>query len=429
MLSFEQQNKHQSKLNRERIPTNTTTKYHPIHRWYNFIAGFSPEFVSECIDTLPLSRRGVLLDPFSGCGTAQVEGLKRGMTVIGYEAHPIFARIARAKTAFLPSSERLDEICGVIKEGLKIPCGAATLGDSPESFLLKLFAPETLSKLIGARNAILSGDLVKDDLAFLILSKVVEATSHSQTDGIYKAPTSRKKSIDPHKALEVILEIIRADIENISLHQIHSQTVQIHQKTCEDMNEVIDSSIDLIVTSPPYLNNFDYAEMTRMHLYFWGIAKNWGEITDHVRSKLIVNTTTALKGHKSLQANYRSELPIVLHNELDEIVAKLTVARQTKAGKKEYNYLIYPYFSQMQCVLRECQRVMSSGAHFHMMVADAALYGTHIPAPQIIANLMVEMGFKLVDIKKIRTRGKRWILEKREGSVLGLGEYHISALK
>ncbi len=32
-----------------KLPTNLTTKKHPVHRWMNFIAGFSPEFVSSCI--------------------------------------------------------------------------------------------------------------------------------------------------------------------------------------------------------------------------------------------------------------------------------------------------------------------------------------------------------------------------------------------
>ncbi|TXJ07789.1 MAG: hypothetical protein E6Q29_09575 [Alicycliphilus sp.] len=33
----------------EQLPTNTTTKGHPVHRWFNFIAGFSPELVQASV--------------------------------------------------------------------------------------------------------------------------------------------------------------------------------------------------------------------------------------------------------------------------------------------------------------------------------------------------------------------------------------------
>lgn len=99
-----------------------------------------------------------------------------------------------------------------------------------------------------------------------------------------------------------------------------------------------------------------------MYLYFWGIAGSWDEISDKVRSRLIVNTTTALKGHKEIQARYRESLPGSLIDELDQAVARLSVKRSIKAGKKEYDYLVYPYLSQMLSVLRECLRVMRADA-------------------------------------------------------------------
>ena len=84
-------------ISKERLPTNTTTDRHPVHRWFNFIAGFSPEFVHQCC--LSVATRSVLLDPFGGCGTAPLVAKERGMDSISFDPHPIFARIARAKLA------------------------------------------------------------------------------------------------------------------------------------------------------------------------------------------------------------------------------------------------------------------------------------------------------------------------------------------
>jgi DNA modification methylase len=274
--------------------------------------------------------------------------------------------------------------------------------------------------LLGARQSILQANLEDNHLSFLILSKMIDLCSRSQTDGIYKAPTSTKRAILPSVALDRVYSMILEDVKSISV-----STCSLENKSSEDMSEVCDRSISTIITSPPYLNNFDYAEMTRMYLYFWGIADSWGEITDKVRANLIVNTTTALKGHKPKQEQYRSTLSQSVRHEADEIVASLCAERQVRAGKKEYDFLVYPYFSQMQNVLRESLRVMTENGRFHMMVADAALYGVHVPSPQILARIMEDIGFANVRCELVRKRGHRWVLEKRDGSKTGLGEYYV----
>src|SRR5207253_1223884 len=153
--------------------------------------------------------------------------------------------------------------------------------------------------------------LETDPIAFLVLSKTLERSSHSATDGIYKAPTSKKRSFSPQEATAHVCNMIRTDLESIGdSHLAHR--AQIFGKSSETMTEIGDASVSIVVTSPPYLNNFDYAEMTRMQLYFWDMASSWGEITEKVRSRLIVNTTTALKGHKQLQDAYRNGIPSVV---------------------------------------------------------------------------------------------------------------------
>jgi DNA modification methylase len=231
---------------------------------------------------------------------------------------------------------------------------------------------------------------------------------------------STKRAERPSVALDHVYSIILEDMKTLSPNEC-----SIMNKSSETMLEIGDESISSIITSPPYLNNFDYAEMTRMYLYFWGIAESWGDITDKVRVTQIVNTTTSLKGHKPRQEEYRKALSSDIRQEADEIVSLLQAERQVRAGKKEYDFLVYPYFSQMQNVLRESLRVLNSGGQFHMMVADAALYGVHVPSPQILAQIMKDAGFKNVSCELVRKRGHRWILDKRDGSKTGLGEYYV----
>jgi len=234
--------------------------------------------------------------------------------------------------------------------------------------------------------------------------------------------------VSPVDACRDVVNMVRADLDTLQGRSF-KKLATIHEQSSECMAQVPDCSVDLVVTSPPYLNNFDYAEMTRMYLYFWSMANSWGEITDIVRSKLIVNTTTALKGHKGKQEEYRSHICAELLPDLDSLVKQLARLRTQRAGKKEYDYLIYPYFAQMTSVLSECYRSMRPGASIEIMVADAALYGVHVSAPQFLCAVLDNLGFKQSSCSLVRKRGHRWVLAKREGSKTGLGEYRIHGIK
>ena len=409
----------------ERLPTNTTTSSHSVHRWFNFIAGFSPELVQASLgmEVRVPSNHMRLLDPFSGCGTAPLAARLLGVSAVGYEPHPFFAAISEAKANSPSYWGDIPSIHSALVQGIsRRNAKGFAVSASVSAFLGKMFRGDDLLALYSAQRELIESGFGTHPLAVLILSRILDYCCFAATDGIYKAPTSPKRALTPSEALDKVLGTLADDKQAA---QLGAGLVHIYEKSSESMDELEDDSIDVVVTSPPYLNNFDFAEMTRMYLYFWGVASSWGEITTRVRSRLIVNTTTALKGHKERQQFYRSSLPGKVRHAADIAVEALSDRRKFKAGKKEYNLLVYPYLSQMQQILRETRRVLKPGASFHMMVSDAALYGVHLPAPQWLAQIMTECGFLDVQCEMVRARGHRWILDKREGSAQGLGEYYV----
>lgn len=47
-----------------------------------------------------------------------------------------------------------------------------------------------------------------------------------------------------------------------------------------ERNNSIDTNLcSLCITSPPYLNNLDYGEVSKVHTHFWGITQSWNDIT------------------------------------------------------------------------------------------------------------------------------------------------------
>src|SRR5580658_1934554 len=81
----------------------------PMHRWVPWVAGFSADFVDDCLDRyLPDSStkngNAWLLDPFAGVGTTLVGGFLRGLNVVGFEINPYAALSVKLKLQALEIS-------------------------------------------------------------------------------------------------------------------------------------------------------------------------------------------------------------------------------------------------------------------------------------------------------------------------------------
>ncbi|GCL39909.1 hypothetical protein SR1949_50400 [Sphaerospermopsis reniformis] len=408
--------------------TNLFTNQYSIHRWYNFIAGFSPEFVKFCIKAAHINSEDVVIDPFSGLGTTLVEANLQNVSSIGFEAHPFFYDISQAKIFPILDTENIKYL-----ENLLLSIKPYT-GNFQEiwtedalKFLTKLIAEDNLTLLASCLEIENQLDQENKSLFRLIVSKVLEQTSLAQTDGIYKAPTTLKKSISFDDSVSRICKQIYEDVEYLQAQNTFSSQAKLNFCSSENMQSVENESCSLCITSPPYLNNFDFAEMTRMELYFWRYAGSWREITEKVRRRLIVNTTTAPTDLKRNQDFFSSTLSTRFKLKyLDSIIAELFNERKIRPGKKDYYLLIYPYFAQMQNVIRELQRILRSSSNLHLIVSDAALYGVYIPTHEILSQLMIDNGFQIINVENMRKRGERWLLKKRTGANK-LGEYHIHA--
>ena len=412
---------------KERLPTNTLSHQHRVQRWANFIAGYSVEFVEQCL----LGRNNsddIVIDPFLGCGTTLVTAKNMGFRGIGFDRHQVFFNLAKAKLGNY-SIKDLDEI----KNSLNDSKHGVEWSEHASIFLKKMFEQGELDAINLASGAASQMEERLKPLAIAFFLKACEASCGGQTDGIYKAPTSTKKSIPFKRAVDVAYKLFKEDIETewYSNHWVAQPEPICINKSSTNIDEIDSGSVGICITSPPYLNNFDYAEMTRMHLYLLGWVGSWGEISTTVRNDLITNTTTALKGKKTdeYQFSSRSQLPKTLLVELDAIVNELQCERKVRAGKKEYDYLVYPYYAEITRVLAGLYRVIKPGGVVHWVVADAALYGIHLRTHMHTAEIMKELGFINVTVEFIRKRGHRWILDKRDGAKEGLGEYHLTAYK
>lgn len=117
-----------------------------------------------------------------------------------------------------------------------------------------------------------------------------------------------------------------------------SQATFIYGDSRRSQSAIENESIDLVFTSPPYLNNYDYSDRTRLEMYFWDEAKNWGDITQKVRSRLIMSATTQIARSryiegKLLSSDFLSIVPDVA-SELNPKIARYKIEDLRTRGDK-----------------------------------------------------------------------------------------------
>ncbi len=267
----------------------------PLHRWVPWIAGFSADFVEDAVRTyLPKSSRDSwVLDPFAGVGTTLAESFLSGLNVIGFEINPYAALAARIKlhasrisiqglasriVAFERFMEKAEN--GRLKRG---PRSQAPVGFAGRT---QLFNPVVQNKVLYALDFIHSiEDATLRDIFRLGLGSVmVSFSNYSYEPSLTRRMAVGKPNIEDANVGLSVSAKLHLMLEDIGWAQGHMKTLgyrpkaKIFSKSIFSALECIKQRnfIDLLITSPPYLNNYHYPRNTRPQLHWLGFTSGTG---------------------------------------------------------------------------------------------------------------------------------------------------------
>ncbi len=392
----------------------------PVHRWFTYPAGFSFKAVEEAFKIYDLQAGMTLYDPFAGTATTSIVAKQNGVHSFGVEAHPFVAFVARTKLFwefdFSTLQSEIDALIQTIRERfMESEVDEAELVEAFPELVRKCYQTEKLGKLWTCRQAIIGlAPSPFRNLAKLALTNLLRALADVETGWPYIAPGKPKTSSpDVFQGLRDQLYMMAGDVATIARSSVAGAKTRLIEGDARARHDLIDrDSVDLSFTSPPYLNNYDYADRTRLETYFWGEAKTWSDITKNVRTRLIMSATTqANRGDfdeaQPLIADLHSVVPQMAH-ELKGKVAELSAMRLVKGGKKSYDIMVAGYFNDMLPMMREAYRVLKPGAAFVLIMGDSAPYGVHIPTDIYLGEIGCAIGFKRYEIEDLRVRGGKW---------------------
>ncbi|MCX7839632.1 MAG: DNA methyltransferase, partial [Anaerolineae bacterium] len=172
------------------------------HCYHDYPARMIPQVAGKLLDMFAAVDATLLFDPYCGTGTSLVEGLVRGLNVIGTDLNPLARLIAQAKT----STPDLDEIDRHVAKFNRFALRAKTrtLAESPAipgiSRLEFWFKPTVISHLRQVKNFI---DEIMDNeirLFFQVaFSETVRESSNTRNDEfkLYRYDAERLKKFNP----------------------------------------------------------------------------------------------------------------------------------------------------------------------------------------------------------------------------------------
>lgn len=255
--------------------------------WYP--ARFVPQIPSNLIGYF--SQRGdTVLDLFCGSGTTLVEAFRLDRKAIGIDINPVATLVTSARLTSI-SFDRFDSFLTSI--ALAVARRLLEKDDHTLALVPNLeenrrwYHPETLVQLALIHSAILdltpnSAERIIARCCFsAILNKVCSQDRHYGwvCDGVhpdqYKYKNAETAFMEKLCQFKSFLTSYRISLKMTEPRIVTYDDIQVHQADARDLRSVVlNETVDLIVTSPPYLSVTDYSKSFRLTT-LWFNADHW----------------------------------------------------------------------------------------------------------------------------------------------------------
>jgi len=387
----------------------------PLHRWVPWIAGFSAAFVEDMLKTyIPgAGSKATVLDPFAGVGTTLVEGLKRGHNVVGFEVNPYAALVCRTKLSSLhvdlnQLSRVIQRFSAFMREKIENP-RAKPESVPPPRFRSNapFFSPEVERQVLFAMDFMGAerDDLLRSLLELALASVMVGVSNYSYEPSLGTRSAAGKDDVHRADVTAVVchkLWEMEADIGYLQRHMErfnYEPRVQVEGVSyLAAARSLPNGSVDILITSPPYLNNYHYVRNTRPQLYWIGLVEepkdtksieldSFGQFWQTVRSGPQIDLKPAIPG-------------------LREVIDRVRERNSDKGDYGGAGWAKYAaaYFNDCDRFCAVTKRIMKPGARAIIVLGNSILQGVEVKTDEFFAQIAQRRGFELVGLHKVRSK-------------------------
>lgn len=236
-----------------------------LHSLHSYPARFIPQIPNKAITEYTLPGN-IVLDPFCGGGTTLLESILLGRPAVGVDNNPVACLVSKAKTALYDQSD-VDILNTFYKELDIMLNDKNCVPDIPEYESIDYwFDKRAIIELGKIRACVktLSGNSFL--LALTVFSSIIVRVSYQDSDTrysrkVYKYEEGTATSLFKTKLKAAIYSVE----ETLSLPK---EKAEVFLEDGRNLSFIGKETIDFIITSPPYLNAYDYHKYHR-HRICW----------------------------------------------------------------------------------------------------------------------------------------------------------------
>lgn len=375
----------------------------PRHRWYSYKEGFSPKVVERAIDEACLKPDDIVIDPFNGGGTTTLCCALKGVNAVGIEVNPFSRFVSQSKQSSLLLNEfnRCASIIyqGIEKGGESNLLHFSTFSEYGQHQGKWLFNSSVLNAFEGGRRASETLSEPYKEVFKLALVGAALDSANAAKDGKclkYKKNWAVQK-FDKYSFQYNFTRRVKTITDDIVLiPEILSPSVLIEGDCRSILKAASLPEYKLCITSPPYLNSFDYTDIYRPELFLSGLITTQDQLRNLRTQTLRSHVETKLK------MPTRSDFGF-LYQEISKQIRE----RDDLLWDRQIPFMIQAYFEDIESILISLKNKAKEGAKIWFVVSNSAYAGVEIPVDLIIADIGTKIGLYLQEIGVLRYVNKR----------------------
>jgi len=354
------------------------------HGIYTYPAKFIPQLATKIIQEHS-EKNDIIIDPFMGSGTTVVEAMVNDRIGIGTDVNEIAVLLAKVKSTPIDYSILVNEYSKLIsnlqyklnigfQKELEIAQNHIKLQDRVDYW----FKPHIKDKLIVILHNILileHADI--KDFFLIVFAQILKSCSIWLQKSVKPTRDLNKKEIDPLDKFEWQAKRILKkfnDFNHIISPQIDIEKCRIVKNSDARTLPCESKKATLIVTSPPYVTSYEYADLHQLPSLWFGYLEE-----------------LAIFRKKFIGSSFRDRNKIALKSKIAEKII-------TELGNNKKSREVENYFADMLESFIEMKRVLKKGGKAAIVIGNTKLKGVKILNAEVFKEQFENIGFKTYNI-------------------------------
>jgi len=375
-----------------------------IHRWAPYVQGFSASFVQSILDLYKeeYNNKPVVLDPFAGCGTVLVQAKLNGYESFGTELNPLLQYIADIKlNCWDVSPNYLLKVYNSMPQDIRSSAPPFLKSNSQFNggVLRNLEILKGGIESIEAKNE--NQKKAKDLIKLAFSSILIDCSKLKRSPCL--GYCNRKKIYDtaPFVLLNQKIHNIADDLSII--HNQYKDFINTESKVflANAMAFRHEKKIDLVITSPPYMNGMDYVMNYKIEMGWLGFIKSHKE-AKKIKDDMVVCDNVS----KGLIKDFSNSNTRYTNDWLEDITynIKRNIERRGNYRRFDMPFIVAKYFDDLYGVMANVITYLNPNGRFILVIGDSLIADVYVPTDLILAKMGLELGLEIERVEKARIR-------------------------